>query len=149
MSKASNTPVVDALSQVLADTYALQIKTQNYHWNVEGPQFHPLHLLFEEQYQALFAAVDEVAERIRALGEYAPGSFEAFAKLTKVSPPRDGIEAMAMVKDLARSHELLAGQAKTALAAGEKAGDDATVDLLTDRIADHDKTAWMLRATAA
>ena len=141
MSKASNTPVVDALKQVLADTYALQIKTQNYHWNVEGPQFHSLHLLFE--------AVDEVAERIRALGDYAPGSFEAFSKLTKVSPPKDGLEGIAMVKDLAKSHELLSDQAKAALAVGEKAGDDSTVDLLTQRITYHDKTAWMLRATAA
>ena len=141
MSKASNTPVVDALKQVLADTYALQIKTQNYHWNVEGPHFHSLHLLFE--------AVDEVAERIRALGDYAPGSFEAFSKLTKVSPPKDGLEGIAMVKDLAKSHELLSDQAKAALAVGEKAGDDSTVDLLTQRISYHDKTAWMLRATAA
>ena len=149
MSKASNTPVVDALKQVLADTYALQIKTQNYHWNVEGPQFHSLHLLFEEQYKALFEAVDEVAERIRALGEHAPGSFEVFAKTTKVSPPKDGLEALAMVKDLVKSHELLSDQAKAALAVGEKAGDDSTVDLLTQRITYHDKTAWMLRATAA
>ncbi|MGO4123144.1 Dps family protein [Inquilinus sp. YAF38] len=149
MSKASNTPVVDALKQVLADTYALQIKTQNYHWNVEGPQFRSLHLMFEDQYKELFAAVDEVAERIRALGEPAPGSFKAFSELTKVSPPKDGIEGSAMVKDLLKSHELLSEQAKAALAVGEKAGDDSTVDLLTDRITYHDKTAWMLRSTAA
>jgi len=149
MSKASNTPVVDALKQVLADTYALQIKTQNYHWNVEGPQFRSLHLMFEDQYKELFAAVDDVAERIRALGEYAPGSFKAFSELTKVSPPKDGLDGQAMVKDLVKSHELLSEQAKAALAVGEKAGDDSTVDLLTDRITYHDKTAWMLRATAA
>jgi len=105
--------------------------------------------MFEDQYKELFAAVDDVAERIRALGEYAPGSFKAFSELTKVSPPKDGLDGQAMVKDLVKSHELLSEQAKAALAVGEKAGDDSTVDLLTDRITYHDKTAWMLRATAA
>lgn len=149
MSSETNKSVVDALKQVLTDTYALLVKTQNYHWNVEGPHFHSLHLLFEEQYKALFEAVDTLAERIRALGEYAPASFEIFSSLTTVSPPRDRLDGIAMARDLAKSHGLLSDQAKAALAIGAKAGDESTVDLLTQRVTEHDKFAWMLRASAA
>ncbi len=149
MSPKSNNPVATALSQVLADTYALQAKTQTYHWNVVGPNFHGLHTLFEEQYNQLFAAVDLIAERIRALGAPAPGGLDVWAKMTKVSAPKEGIGAIDMVKDLMEGHRLLAQQAKEALDIAEKADDQSTADLLTERITEHDKNAWMLASTAA
>lgn len=149
MSSRSNNPVATALGQVLADTYALQAMTQAYHWNVVGPNFHGLHTMFEEQYNQLFAAVDELAERIRALGAPAPGGLETFAKMTKVAAPREGIGAIDMVRDLAKGHELLSKQAKAALKIAEDAEDDSTADLLTERITEHDKNAWMLESTAA
>lgn len=144
MSPKSNNPVAAALAQVLADTYALQIKTQTYHWNVTGPQFHGLHIMFETQYNELFAAVDLLAERIRALGVLVDGGFEAFSKLTKVAGPQQGPDAPTMVKDLADSHRKVAESAKAALDIAEGAGDDVTVDMLTNRREEHGKSAWML-----
>ncbi len=145
----SNKPVTDALKKTLADTYVLQLKTQNYHWNVEGPNFRSLHLMFEEQYNELFAAVDIIAERIRALGEKAPGTYAEFAKLSKLKEGVDSLDGTAMAKDLQKSNEQVAKNLKTALAAAEKADDASTADLLTQRITVHDKAAWMLKSIAA
>lgn len=136
------------LGQLLADTYTLYLKTQNYHWNVVGPMFRSLHLMFEEQYIELRDAVDELAERIRALGHPAPGSFAEFSRLTTVPEGEASAEAMDMVRGLAEGHEIAARAARTVVGAADAAGDVATADLATVRIETHEKTAWMLRATA-
>lgn len=146
---AGKAEVVESLSRLLADTYTLYLKTQNYHWNVTGPHFQALHAMFEEQYVELRAAVDVIAERIRALGAPSPGSYAEFSAATGVkeqqgSPP----EAMEMVRTLAGDHETVAASARRVVEVAEAAGDVATADLATDRLACHDKFAWMLRATA-
>mgnify|MGYP001555284021 CR=1 FL=1 len=141
--------ISSGLEQLLADTYTLYLKTQNYHWNVTGPMFRSLHLMFEEQYIELRDAVDELAERIRALGYPAPGSFGAYSQLTTIPDGDGSIEAMDMVRQLAEGHETAARTARVVVAAAEEAGDVATADLATVRIDTHEKTAWMLRATAA
>lgn len=143
----SNKPVTDALKTILADTYTLQLKTQNYHWNVEGTHFRSLHLLFEEQYNELFTAVDGIAERIRALGEKAPGTYAEFTKLSKMKEGNANIEDLDMVKDLYQSNQMVSQNLKKALAVAEKADDASTADLLTQRITVHDKAAWMLKST--
>lgn len=145
----SNKPVTEALKKILADTYGLQLKTQNYHWNVEGPHFRSLHLMFEEQYNELFTAVDGIAERIRALGEKAPGTYSEFAKLSKIKEGDSELEGLAMAKDLYQSNQQLSKNLKAALAVAEKADDASTADLLTQRITVHDKAAWMLKSIAA
>lgn len=144
MTKKSVAP---ALSALLADTYTLAIKTQNYHWNVTGREFYSLHKLFEEQYDALFDAADELAERLRALGGYAPGGLAEFAKLTTISDAKSGLSAEAMLKDLAKSHEQAAATTRTLIAASEAAGDHATNDMAVGRLEDHDKMRWMLTAS--
>ena len=143
----SNKPVTDALKKVLADTYGLMVKTQNYHWNVEGPNFPGLHALFMTQYNELFLAVDVVAERIRALGEKAPGGYSEFAKLSKINDGNGEYDSDQMVKDLYDANLIVLASIRKALAAAEKAGDDATLDLLTQRIGVHDKAAWMLKSS--
>jgi starvation-inducible DNA-binding protein len=137
---------VNALQQVLADSYTLYLKTQNYHWNVKGMQFHPLHVLFGEQYTELAAAIDEIAERIRALGEDAPGSFKAFSELKTLEEAKQGIDAPAMIKDLAADQETIVKRLEEAAAAAEKAKDAPTVDMLVTRMAAHQKNGWMLSA---
>ncbi len=142
--------VAEALNATLADTYALYMKTHAYHWNVTGPQFHTLHVMFEEEYRELWAALDEIAERVRALGVFAPTSGKAFSDLTVIEsaddspPPSDK-----MVQNLLNDHETLIKRARKGLEIAEEAGDAASADLLTVRIQTHEKTAWMLRATAA
>lgn len=143
----SNKPVADALKRALADTYNLMLKTQNYHWNVEGPNFRGLHLLFEEQYNELFPAIDIIAERIRALGEKAPGSGTEFAKLSKLAEGRADVDSDEMLKDLYDSNQIVIAGLKKGIAAGEKAGDDASVDLFTQRMAAHEKASWMLKSS--
>lgn len=135
------------LTRVLADTYALYLKTHGYHWNVRGPNFSQLHLLFETQYQELWAALDEIAERIRALGEFAPQGYGALANLTSIRDGNPETPAEAMVEELMRDHEAVIATLRSALASADEAGDDVTVGALTDRLAIHEKTAWMLRAT--
>ena len=142
--------VAQALNQTLADTYALYMKTHAYHWNVTGPQFHTLHVMFEEQYREMWAALDEIAERVRALGVFAPTSAKALAELSAVenadaAPP----PAAEMVKRALDGHETLIKRARESLATAEEAGDAASADLLTVRIQSHEKTAWMLRAMSA
>lgn len=145
----SNKPVTDALKAALADTYTLQLKTQNYHWNVEGTHFRSLHLLFEEQYNELFAAVDVIAERIRTLGEKAPGTNTEFAKLTKVKEGNASFDDFEMVKDLYHTNLQMAQSFKKAIDKAETADDAATADLLTQRVAVHEKAAWFLRSSLA
>ncbi|GAB4517544.1 MAG: non-specific DNA-binding protein DpsA [Amphiplicatus sp.] len=142
--------VASALTNVLADTYALYLKTHSYHWNVTGPQFHTLHVLFEEQYREMWAALDEIAERVRALGVFAPASGKAFAELTVIdSAEKEPPAAEKMVENLLKDHETLIRRAREALATAEEASDPASEDLLTQRIQTHEKTAWMLRSLTA
>ena len=138
------------LMRLLADTYTLYLKTHGYHWNVEGPHFQQLHALFMEQYTEMWTASDDLAERIRALGFYAPGAYGQMAELASIreedaSPP----DWKTMVVNLAKGHERVAQTARDALRVAEDAGDDATMDVVTPRITLHEKTAWMLRATAS
>jgi starvation-inducible DNA-binding protein len=138
--------IVDGLSRVLADTYSLYLKTHNFHWNVEGPMFNTLHLMFMDQYTELWTALDAIAERIRALGYPAPGTYKQFAKLTSIEET-DGVPAaLDMVRLLVAGHEAVTRTARGAFPAAEKGGDESTVDLLTQRLQIHEKTAWMLRS---
>ncbi|MCR9072165.1 MAG: DNA starvation/stationary phase protection protein [Alphaproteobacteria bacterium] len=145
----NSTPVIAALEQALADTYALALKTQNYHWNVEGPNFFGLHNLFEEQYTDAHTAVDELAERIRALGAPAPGGFQVFMDTTKIADAKQNTDATTMIDDLAASHETMGETLRDGVAAAEEARDPATADMLTARLTIHDKHAWMLRSLKA
>lgn len=139
--------VAEALNATLADTYSVYMKTHAYHWNVTGPQFHTLHVMFEEQYNEMWTALDEIAERVRALGVFAPTSGKQFADLSAIenaddNPPPAGV----MVERLLSDHETLIKRARNGLAIAEESGDAASADLLTVRIQTHEKTAWMLRA---
>lgn len=138
----------DALKKLLADTYALYLKTHGYHWNVEGPHFQQLHALFMQQYTEMWTAVDELAERIRALGKYAPSSYSEMATLSSIKEESGQPGWQTMVTNLARGHEEVAKSAREVLRVAEEIGDDATADVVTPRITLHEKTAWMLRATA-
>ena len=134
------------LARVLADTYTLYLKTHNFHWNVTGPMFQTLHLMFEGQYNELALAVDLVAERIRALGEFAPGSYAEYSKLSSI-PEANGVPAATdMVKQLVEGHEAVIRTARSVFPWAEKANDQSTIDLLTQRLQLHEKTAWMLRS---
>ena len=139
--------IADGLARLLADTYSLYLKTHNFHWNVTGPSFSSLHLLFEGQYQELFMAVDLIAERIRALGFIAPGSYSEFMKLTKIVEHDGDMEAVEMVKNLITAHEVVIKTARELIAPTEKANDQVTLDLVTQRLQIHEKTGWMLRST--
>lgn len=143
----SNKPVIEALKTVLANSYLLYLKTQNFHWNVTGPQFRSLHLMFEEQYTDLQAAVDEIAERIRALGDHAPGSFKQFLALSDLKEAETVPDAAAMVQALAKDQDTVLASLDKLLAAAEKAGDDVTVDLVTGRKTIHEKNRWMLKSS--
>lgn len=138
--------IADGLARVLADTFALYLKTHNFHWNVEGPMFNTLHQMFMEQYTELWNALDAVAERIRALGSPAPGGYKAFAKLTSIEDSEGVPAALDMVRALVKGHEAVARTVRGVFPLAEKAGDEATVDLLTQRLQMHEKTAWMLRS---
>ncbi|HBK91591.1 MAG TPA: DNA starvation/stationary phase protection protein [Parvularcula sp.] len=139
--------VADAVNGVLADTYVVYQKTHAYHWNVTGPQFHQLHVMFEEQYREMWAALDVLAERTRALGEFAPVSAEAFAALASIrSADKTAPAADQMIANLLADHEALIRRTREALCIAEEADDAASADLLTQRIQTHEKTAWMLRA---
>ena len=141
--------VAEGLSRLLADSYTLYLKTHNYHWNVTGPQFNSLHAMFEAQYSELALAVDEIAERIRALGLAAPGSYKVFSELTSIAE-EDGVpSAEAMVRNLVIGHETVARTARETFAQAEQASDEPTADLLTQRMQLHEKTAWMLRSSLA
>jgi starvation-inducible DNA-binding protein len=138
--------IVDGLSRVLADTYSLYLKTHNFHWNVEGPMFNTLHLMFMDQYTELWTALDAIAERIRSLGYPAPGTNSQFAKLTSI-PETEGVpDALDMVRLLVAGHEAVTRTARKAFKPVEAGGDESTADLLTQRLQVHEKTAWMLRS---
>ncbi|MBK6879455.1 MAG: DNA starvation/stationary phase protection protein [Elusimicrobia bacterium] len=138
--------IAQGLSVLLADSYTLYLKTHNFHWNVVGPMFQALHLMFETQYTELALAVDLIAERIRALGIPAPGSYAEFGKLTSVKEAVGVPKATEMIRQLLESNETVIAAAKKAFPAAEGAGDQATMDLLTQRITTHEKTAWMLKS---
>ena len=146
MTNAGTPSVVEALSRLLASSYTLYVKTHNYHWNVTGPMFSTLHTLFETQYTELALAVDEIAERIRSVGAFAPGSFSAFAELSSVHEETGRPEAKQMIRNLVADHEAVAGAAHRAIEAAEAAGDQVSADLGTRRKDVHEKNAWMLRS---
>lgn len=139
--------VIDGLSQLLADTYLLYVKTQNFHWNVTGRDFYSLHKLFEEQYEQLSEATDLLAERIRALKAKAPGSLAEFLKLASLNESGNDLDAVSQVKQLLSDHETLAANIEKLFAIAEADGDEVTLDMLIERKTEHDKTAWMLRST--
>lgn len=146
ISDGDRKAIVDGLSRLLADTYTLYLKTHNFHWNVTGPQFRTLHLMFEEQYNELWMATDTIAERIRSLGHFAPATYRDFAKLSAIKEP-DGVPpATDMIRQLVEGHETVTRTAREVFPLTDKASDEASADLLTQRMQIHEKTAWMLRA---
>lgn len=141
--------IADGLSRLLADTYTLYLKTHNYHWNVTGPMFQTLHTMFETQYNELALAVDEIAERIRALGFPAPGTYKAYAALSSI-PEEEGVPAAEeMIVNLVKAHEAVARTARSVFPAADEASDEPSADLLTQRMQVAEKTAWMLRSLIA
>lgn len=146
---ADRTEIADGLSDLLANTYTLYTQTQGYHWNVTGPNFPALHQLLEDQYIELQGAVDTVAERVRAVGGKAPGSFADFLERTSVKDNKGATAPTQMIKDLIEGHETIVRTARPLVEIAEKADDVASADLVTERIRAHEKTAWMLRATDA
>jgi len=141
--------IADGLSRLLADTYTLYLKTHNYHWNVTGPMFQTLHLMFEQEYNELALAVDLIAERIRALGAPAPASYHEFAALTAIAEDNDPPDATAMIHRLLTGQETVVRTARSIFPLVERASDAPTADLLTQRMQVHEKTAWMLRSLLA
>lgn len=146
ISEQDRSSIVDGLSAMLADTYTLYLKTHNFHWNVTGPMFQTLHVMFEEQYVELAQAVDQIAERIRALGSYAPGTYSQLARLTSIKEPDDVPSAQEMIKQLVQDQEAVVRSARSMFKAVDQANDETTADLLTQRMQVHEKTAWMLRS---
>ena len=149
IDEADRRAIAEGLSHLLADTYTLYLKTHNYHWNVVGPMFNTLHLMFETQYNELALAVDEIAERIRALGEPAPGTYREFAELSSVTEDTDAPDATEMIRRLVEGQETVVRTARSIFPAVEQANDEPTADLLTQRMQVHEKTAWMLRSMLA
>ncbi len=149
IAKEAREKLAGELSALLADTYTLYLKTHNYHWNVTGPMFQTLHVMFEEHYTELAMAVDEIAERIRAIGFPAPGSYAAYLKLTSIAEAEGVPAATGMVADLVKAHETVVRTARGVLGSASEAGDDVTADLATQRLQIHEKTAWMLRSLLA
>jgi starvation-inducible DNA-binding protein len=141
--------ISSGLARLLADSYSLYLKTHNYHWNVTGPQFNTLHLMFENQYTELATAVDEIAERIRALGVKAPGSYSEFAALTAIEEGTGEEAAEEMIRQLAIGQETVVRTAREIFPAADAANDEPTADLLTQRMQIHEKNAWMLRSMLA
>lgn len=135
--------VIEALEKILADSYALYLKTQNYHWNVTGTEFRSLHLLFESQYTELAEAIDEIAERIRALGIKVPKLSE-FIKLASVSEADSNLDSSSMIMDLAKNQDILISSLNNGLKISQKSGDEGTSDIIIQRIKIHEKSRWML-----
>ncbi len=144
----SNKATTEGLTKVLADTFILYFKTHSFHWNVEGPHFKSLHELFELQYNELWTATDEIAERIRTLGDYAPNSWESMAKNAALQETGQTPDAMAMVEMLANDNIAITEGMKSVLETAQKADDEVTADLMIQRISVHEKAAWMLRSIA-
>ena len=141
--------ITDGVSALLADSYMLYIKTHNFHWNVEGPMFNTLHVMFMDQYTELWNALDTLAERIRALGEYAPGSYKQFAALTSIEESDKVPKAEKMIAELIKGHEIVIQTARKLLPICAEVHDDVTAGILTDRLEIHEKTSWMLRSLLA
>lgn len=139
--------IAAGLKCLLADSYTLYLQTHNFHWNVTGPQFRELHLMFEEHYTELAVAVDEIAERIRTLGVIAPGTYRAFSELSSIDEVEDIPAAMDMVKILNRGHEQVVKTCREVLLSAQECSDESTAALVSDRMRVHEKTAWMLRAS--
>jgi starvation-inducible DNA-binding protein len=147
IGKQDRAAIAAGLSRLLADTYTLYLTTHNFHWNVTGPMFNSLHDMFMTQYTELWNAVDPIAERVRALGHVAPGSYAEFGKLSSLpDAPAEPPKAMKMVRILMEGHEAVARTARSLLAIAESASDEPTTDMLVQRLAIHEQTAWMLRA---
>ena len=143
----TNKNVIENLKVALADSYILYLKTQNYHWNVTGSHFKSLHLMFEEQYNDLFAAVDLIAERIRALGAKAPGSCAAYCQITNIKEGNENLDADSMLQELAEDQNIISNSLSRVLKAAQEVGDEVTVGIVTDRIEVHQKNAWMLNSS--
>lgn len=146
MSEDDRQEVAKTLSRLLASTYVLYLKTQNFHWNVTGPMFQPLHTLFEGQYMALATAVDEIAERIRALGEFTPASLSQYIALSVIQEEEDILSAEGMVAQLLEDHEAIVRAMRDTFEIIDDANDEVTADLFVQRMTYHEKTAWMLRS---
>jgi starvation-inducible DNA-binding protein len=149
ISKKDRKTIAEGLSKLLADTYTLYLKTHNFHWNVEGPMFNTLHLMFETQYNELALAVDAIAERIRALGHAAPGSYAAYSKLSSIKEETGVPKAEEMIRQLVDGQEAVARTARKVFPSVDKAHDEPSADLLTQRMQIHEKNAWMLRSLLA
>ena len=146
ISDKGRATIASDLSHLLADSYTLYLMTHNFHWNVTGPMFTTLHNLFMQQYTELWNSLDTVAERIRALGHYAPGTYREYGKLSSISEPQGVPEALEMVRLLVKGNEAVAKTARKAFKAADEANDQPTADLLTQRLDVHEKAAWMLRS---
>ena len=146
ISEKDRRNIADGLARLLADNYSLYLKTHNFHWNVTGPMFQTLHIMFMEQYNELWIALDQIAERIRALGFPAPGTNSEFARLTSIKETAGVPDAREMVRLLVQGHEAVARTARKVFPAVDKANDQPSADLLTQRMQVHEKTAWMLRS---
>ena len=149
LKKNHTKQMVDVLNHILGDTFTLYFKTHAYHWNVEGPHFDTLHKLFGDQYTEMWTAMDDLAERIRALGAYAPMNTAEILNSSDMKEAKKMIKAMDMVKDLAKDHEEISKHMASAIEKASEVGDEVTADMLIGRQTFHDKTAWMLRATAS
>jgi len=149
LTDESREHVAESLSRVLADTYTLYLQTHNFHWNVTGPQFRELHLMFEEQYTELAGAVDEIAERIRTLGYPAPGTYKAYAALSSIDEVEGVPNAADMLSFLLAGNEAVVRTAREALSVAQGAADESSAALISDRLRIHEKTAWMLRSLAS
>jgi len=149
ISQSDRAAIAEGLSRLLADTYTLYLKTHNFHWNVTGPMFNTLHTMFETQYNELALAVDEIAERIRTLGFPAPGAYAAYARLSSIKEEEGVPSAEEMIRLLVQGQEAVVRTARGILPLADKANDEPTADLLTQRMQVHEKTAWMLRSLLA
>ena len=149
ISEKDRKKLADGLARLLADTYTLYLKTHNFHWNVTGPMFQTLHLMFETHYNELALAVDLIAERIRTLGHVAPGSYKAYAKLSTIREEEGVPAATEMIRSLMKGHEAVAKTARSVFQVADAASDQPTADLSTQRVQIHEKTAWMLRSLLA
>ena len=146
ISEKDRKQVAHGLSKLLADTYTLYLKTHNFHWNVEGPMFQTLHVMFMGQYTEMWNALDLIAERIRALGHYAPGTYTEFLKLSSIKESKSIPKATKMIEELILGHEAIIKTSRSGFHAAEAAKDQTTMDVLTQRLDIHEKTAWMLRS---
>lgn len=146
ITESDRIEIAEGLKSLLADSYTLYLQTHNFHWNVTGPQFRELHLMFEEHYTELATAVDEIAERIRTLGIAAPGTYTAFAQYSSIKEVEGVPEASEMVNTLVQGHEQVVRTARKVLIVAQQAADESTASLVSDRMRVHEKTAWMLRA---